>query len=183
MKRTNIRQYGNTDNKRIKVEVLDHDSTYEVEYLDDEASQNTENEDVFSDLESTMMHINEKLSGFEMIIENITEKFKSRLAAIRNQHETYVEPKTEEVEQEQVPDDANAITISFPLCTIEEVERFDLENLDAVVFSYIRGLFDENNGNVSILFKLIFSDDLIANMSLDTISKFKLFSNILYGKY
>lgn len=156
-------------NKRRKIDTTE--DTYEVEYLDDAISESAVQN--FDQLENTIKLLVARLSGFEEILQNITKKMKSKYNKIETTT-IYKEPEPQGNEDETV-------TLAFPLRTIEEVHQFESDDLDSIVETFIKNLLKEQK-NFSIVFKCLIKDELIIMFSdWEKMSRYRFFSEILYG--
>lgn len=162
-----------TDNhnktKRRKIDTTVE--AYQEEHLEDEDSETVGQN--FEKLENTIKLVVERLSGFEQILQAITSKIKTKL----NKIETTVMFKELELQDSE----GDTVTLAFPLQTIEEVSQFESDDLDSIVETFIKNLFNEHK-NFSIVFKCLLKDELIVMFSdWEKMSRYRFFSEILYG--
>lgn len=143
---------------------------YQEEHLEGDASEVGLN---LEKLEETIKLVVDRLEGFEKILQGITNRFKKKC--------DNVETTNTSLEFDLQENEGDTVTLAFPLQTIEDVSQFESDDLDSIVETFIKNLFSEHK-NFSIVFKCLLKDELTVILSdWDKMSKYRFFSEILYG--
>lgn len=143
---------------------------YQEEHLEGDGFEVAQN---LEKLEETIKLVVDRLEGFEEILQGITKRFKKKRDNVKATN------TLEEFDLQE--NEGDTVTLAFPLQTIEEVSQFESDDLDSIVETFIKNLFSEHK-NFSIVFKCLLKDELTVMLSdWDKMSRYRFFSEILYG--